>query len=148
MAAVVQQDLDDEGKCPPEPPRMITADGTSVPPAFHIPGEHGHHVTVGQIRIPQARIGIALSAGDQQVGMHLHRPLGEGVQQCCFAPAGANSDKYQLALYSKRSVHEAAQLRQLALSADKEPLLKLAPGLFFGEEGRKLGWEAWQRARW
>ena len=120
---------------------MIAGDGASVPPAFHIPGEHRHQIAVGQIWVPHARIGIAFAAGDQQVGMLLHCPPGKGFQQRCFAPAGATGNEYHPALSGQCFIDERVQLRQLALSSDKERPLILVSGLFSAEKGGKLWWE-------
>ena len=72
---------------------MIAGDGASVPPAFHIPGEHRHQIAVGQIWVPHARIGIAFAAGDEQVGVGLQRLAGKPAHQGRLALAGPTGDK-------------------------------------------------------
>jgi hypothetical protein len=135
MGVVIQQRLDDEWERCPQAPSVIARNSACIPPSLHIPGEHAHHVTEGQIGISQAGVGAAIAHCDQKVAMGRHRPLGKGLQQRGFAPAWTAGYEYHLALSGQCPIEEDIQSRQLVLSSDKERSLERVSCLFLGQKG-------------
>ena len=118
---------------------MVARDRARSPAGFHVPGQHIHHLTEGQVGIADAGIGIASAYRHQQMAMGRHRPPGELAHQGRLAPAWATGDKDHLTLTGQRCVEVPIQPCQLALSGDKDGLLQGDRCRLSGDEGRGLG---------
>ena len=74
----------------------------------------------GKIRVADAGVGVAVAAGDEQIGVSVQRAPGKGVQQGGFAPAGPAGDERDARLPRKRCLQKPLQTGQLPFAGDKD----------------------------
>ena len=77
----------------PQPARVLPRDSARGPLGLNFPGEHGQDLAEGQIRIPDARIGVAVAGDGKQSGVCILGTPRKLFDQCRFAPPGARGTR-------------------------------------------------------
>jgi hypothetical protein len=72
----------------PQPARLFYAHLPASLPGGNVAGELAHHLPKRQVGIANPGKGVAIAAGDDQIGVGLLRAAGEFSQQRRFSPPG------------------------------------------------------------
>ena len=73
----------------PQTAGVVSGNGSRRPLGFDVAGQQLQDLAKGQVGVADSGVLVAGPAGDQQIGMGRHGPLGKSVHQRRFAAAGA-----------------------------------------------------------
>jgi hypothetical protein len=128
----------------PQAAGLVSGHSARCPLGFNIASQQAQNLAERQVRIADARMGIAVSAGDDQVGVVLLGESGEFLHQGCLATPGVAGDENHLPPAGQRCVEKPVKLRQLAFPGDKD---RPFDSVFSFQEERRLSWEIGEAIR-
>ena len=103
-----------------QPPDVLAAQGARGETGLYIADQQEQHLHEGQVGIAHPGVGVAATAGDNQVGVRLHGPLRELAHEHGLAAARLPHHETDAPLAAQRLLQPAIQLGELLLAGDEE----------------------------
>ncbi len=94
----LDQGLHRQGKDMPHAAGLFLTDGPGGPAVLDVAGQQPQDLAEGQVGVADARVGVAVAAGDDQVGVGRLGAPGEFLDQGRLALTGLAGDKHHPAL--------------------------------------------------